>query len=173
MTSAGNETGAETTGTGVSFQQAIATQGALFSQHEELLCSLVESNRALLDQVFQLTGKIIQLTSHSAPSTHSVPVPVSGTSLSANVSSAMPLPVREPNVPVPENYRGDFGSCQSSLTEVSLVFNLQPQSYSSNRSKIAYLISLLSGSVREWGMAVSVHVILRSIRGFCSALVFW
>lgn len=34
------------------------------------------------------------------------------------------------------------------------MLELKPQSYSSKRSFIAYVISLLSGQVREWGTAV-------------------
>uniref|UniRef100_A0A672JFX8 Uncharacterized protein n=1 Tax=Salarias fasciatus TaxID=181472 RepID=A0A672JFX8_SALFA len=37
---------------------------------------------------------------------------------------------------------------------VSLVFELQPLSYPSDRSHIAYLIGLLSGPARAWGTAL-------------------
>uniref|UniRef100_A0A672HSK7 Uncharacterized protein n=1 Tax=Salarias fasciatus TaxID=181472 RepID=A0A672HSK7_SALFA len=37
---------------------------------------------------------------------------------------------------------------------VSLVFELQPLSYPSDRSRIAYLIGLLSGPARAWGTAL-------------------
>uniref|UniRef100_A0A3P8S613 DUF4939 domain-containing protein n=1 Tax=Amphiprion percula TaxID=161767 RepID=A0A3P8S613_AMPPE len=57
-----------------------------------------------------------------------------------------PLPVQEPYVPVPERYSGDFGSCQAFLT--------QPYSYATDRARIAYLVSLLSGDTRDWGTAV-------------------
>uniref|UniRef100_A0A672GYA4 DUF4939 domain-containing protein n=1 Tax=Salarias fasciatus TaxID=181472 RepID=A0A672GYA4_SALFA len=37
---------------------------------------------------------------------------------------------------------------------VSLVFELQPLSYPSDRSRVAYLIGLLSGPARAWGTAL-------------------
>uniref|UniRef100_A0A672ILC2 DUF4939 domain-containing protein n=1 Tax=Salarias fasciatus TaxID=181472 RepID=A0A672ILC2_SALFA len=37
---------------------------------------------------------------------------------------------------------------------VSLVFELQPLSYPSDRSRITYLIGLLSGPARAWGTAL-------------------
>ena len=38
--------------------------------------------------------------------------------------------------------------------QVSLVFELQPSTYNTDRSRIAYILSLLTGPARDWGSAV-------------------
>lgn len=40
------------------------------------------------------------------------------------------------------------------MTQVSLVIGLQPRSYSLDKAKIAFLVSLLSGAVRVWRTGV-------------------
>ena len=60
----------------------------------------------------------------------------------------------EPRLPAPEHYEGDPGSCRSFLSTCSLIFELQPSSFPSERSRVAYVITLLSGRAREWGTAV-------------------
>ena len=60
----------------------------------------------------------------------------------------------EPRLPAPERYEGDPGSCRSVLSSCSLVFELQPSSFPTECSRIAYVITLLSGRACEWGTAV-------------------
>lgn len=62
--------------------------------------------------------------------------------------------MREPVLPTPERFGGDLGSCRAFLMQVSLIFELQPATYSTDRSRIAYILSLLTGSARSWGSAV-------------------
>lgn len=63
-------------------------------------------------------------------------------------------PAREPRLPPPETYSGDPGSCQSFLTQCGLVFALQPSSFPTDRARVAYVITLLSGRARDWGTAI-------------------
>lgn len=122
----------------------------MLGQHELLLRRLAESNQALLDQITQLTGQVASMAAHMArPPPPPTEAPVQPVAAPGLVSGS-----KEPFVPVPERYGGDFGSCQAFLTQVSLVFELQPQSYASDRARIAYLISLLTGPAREWGAAI-------------------
>uniref|UniRef100_A0A8D0CUG7 Gypsy retrotransposon integrase-like protein 1 n=1 Tax=Sander lucioperca TaxID=283035 RepID=A0A8D0CUG7_SANLU len=65
-----------------------------------------------------------------------------------------PAQIREPFVPAPERYDGNMGTCGDFLTQCSLVFEQQPLTYASERSRIAYLINSTSGSARSWGSAV-------------------
>lgn len=64
------------------------------------------------------------------------------------------LPVREPRLPPPESYAGEPGTCRSFLSQCSLVFELQPSTFPTDRSRIAYVITLLTDRAREWGTAV-------------------
>ena len=60
---------------------------------------------------------------------------------------------REPNLPPPERYAGDPGSCWAFLSVFSHL-ELQPSSFPSDRSRIAYLITLMSGRTPAWAKAV-------------------
>ena len=64
-----------------------------------------------------------------------------------------PRPGSEPRLLAPERYEGDPGSCCSFLSTCSLIFELQPSSFPSERSRVAYVITLLSGRACEWGTA--------------------
>uniref|UniRef100_A0AAQ5X026 DUF4939 domain-containing protein n=1 Tax=Amphiprion ocellaris TaxID=80972 RepID=A0AAQ5X026_AMPOC len=110
----------------------------LHAIHHLTLRSLSTSSSTMYRQLASLTEKLNQISSQVAPA--------------ASVLNA--APVREPHAPTPERYNGDFGVCQAFLTQVSLVFELQPHSYPTDRSRIAYLIGLLTGDARDWGTAV-------------------
>lgn len=62
---------------------------------------------------------------------------------------------REPCLSPPECFAGDFGTCWAFLSQCSLIFELQPSSLPLDRSKIAYLITLMSGRALVWAMDVS------------------
>uniref|UniRef100_A0A8C6P718 CCHC-type domain-containing protein n=1 Tax=Nothobranchius furzeri TaxID=105023 RepID=A0A8C6P718_NOTFU len=49
-----------------------------------------------------------------------------------------------------ERFSGDSGDCQAFLTQCSLHFELQPFSFPTERAKIAFLTSHLSGRVEAW-----------------------
>uniref|UniRef100_A0A3P8TGN2 Retrotransposon gag domain-containing protein n=1 Tax=Amphiprion percula TaxID=161767 RepID=A0A3P8TGN2_AMPPE len=108
----------------------------------EMLKNLSSSNSAMYKQLSSLTERVNQLAARP-PASAPIANPVSPIT-----------PVKEPHVPVPERYSGDFGSCQAFLTQVSLVFDLQPHSYPTDKARVAFLVSLLSGDARDWGTAV-------------------
>ncbi len=60
----------------------------------------------------------------------------------------------EPHANNPPVYDGDPNSCQAFLSQCSLVFSLQPRRYSTEEAKVAFILTLLSGRAREWGIAV-------------------
>uniref|UniRef100_A0AAQ5Z028 DUF4939 domain-containing protein n=1 Tax=Amphiprion ocellaris TaxID=80972 RepID=A0AAQ5Z028_AMPOC len=135
MSSSGNEIVVDGAAS-ITIEQAIVNQNSALGQHEEMLRSLISSNTALYNQPSTLTERVTRLARHSSlPAPVVVPAPI--------VNQV--VPVKEPHVPLPERYSGDFGSCQSFLT--------QPQSYASDQAKIAFLIGL-SGAARDWGTGV-------------------
>ncbi len=69
-------------------------------------------------------------------------------------SSNRPTSVAEPRLPPPKPFAGDPKSCQGFLTQCSLTFELQPSSFPTDRSKIAYIITLLSDKALSWASAV-------------------
>lgn len=74
-------------------------------------------------------------------------------STSSGVSSITP-PSREPHLPPPERFNGEPSTCRAILAQCVLVFKLQPSSFPSDRSKIAYLITLMTGRALTWATAV-------------------
>lgn len=73
------------------------------------------------------------------------------------VSSASPQPTpasREPCLPLPERFAGDSGTCQAFHSQCSLIFELQPSSFPSDRLKVLHLITLVSGSALTLATAV-------------------
>ncbi|RXN26997.1 Retrotransposon-derived PEG10 [Labeo rohita] len=61
--------------------------------------------------------------------------------------------VAEPRLPPPKPFAGDPSSCQGFLTQCSLTLELQASSFPKDRSKIAYIITLLSDKALSWASA--------------------
>uniref|UniRef100_A0A8C9ZYC4 CCHC-type domain-containing protein n=1 Tax=Sander lucioperca TaxID=283035 RepID=A0A8C9ZYC4_SANLU len=60
----------------------------------------------------------------------------------------------EPKVPTPDKYDGDLGKCRSFLMQCGLVFDLQPNSYATDKARIAFVIELLRGRALDWASAL-------------------
>ena len=111
------------------FRQVVSRQGDLLTQHDRTLQEIAASLQDL------------SVAIHSR----------------RPVSPTPPLPApssREPFIPAPERYEGDLGTCRSFLLQCSLVFELQPQTYPTDKSRIAYLIGSLRGEALAWAAAV-------------------
>ena len=115
------------------FRQVITRQGTLLGQHDQILQEITSALRELTVSVRSQRPASPELSS-SAPS--------------PSASS------REPFIPAPERYDGDLGTCRSFLLQCSLVFELQPQTYPTEKSRIAYLIGSLRGEALAWATAV-------------------
>ncbi|RXN36864.1 Pol poly [Labeo rohita] len=125
---------------GSSLQSALELQGAMLGRHEQELSSTRHSVDNLSAQFAGLVERLDRLTLSgfaSAPSTVG-PSPLSS----------------EPRVNNPPTYAGEPKSCKSFLIQCEVVFSLQSRTYASETSKVAYIISLLTGRAREWGTAV-------------------
>ncbi|KAI2651826.1 Transposon Tf2-6 polyprotein [Labeo rohita] len=102
--------------------------------------------RALVVQVSELTQRVQQLQLPAAPPTPSTPptplVPSNAVSQS------------EPRLPTPELYSGEPNFCRAFLTRCSMHFSLQPRTFASEESKVAFVLTLLTGRAALWGTAV-------------------
>ena len=87
------------------------------------------------------------------PTTVVTPQPLSNSAVSSAVSLVTPPPW-EPSLPTPECFTGEPRTCGGCLAQYALIFELQPSSSPSDRSKIAYLITLMSGRALTWATAV-------------------
>ena len=107
----------------------------------------LSSNVSQLAQ--QVTGLVRQPPADSLPPSAVVSNPPA-------VDPAQPSSphTREPFVPPPEHYSGDVGACSTFLLQSSHVFDLQPNSYATDKSRIAYVMNLLRGRAAQWGTAL-------------------
>ena len=102
----------------------------------------------------------------SPPATSSSP-PAASSSASA-AASVTPC---EPYIPIPARYLGELGGCEGFLHECSLVFDQQLNTYGSDRSKIAFVKSLLSDRASQWAVAASRSQFLQSYALFSVELL--
>ncbi|XP_050924947.1 uncharacterized protein LOC108874699 [Lates calcarifer] len=135
---------------------ALTSQGARVGQHEDALKDITDKLLCLASSMTQLDARLdqvsTQLTSLAAPVPSSAP-PVHPPA--PTTSPTLPSLPREPFIPTPVRYSGEVGSCSQFLHQCSLVFDQQPLSYSTDRSKIAFVSSLLSGKASAWAVATA------------------
>jgi len=119
--------------------------------------------QSLSQSVQQIAAEVAQLSAARS----STPPPVSNPPVS--LPSA---PAKEPMVPTPEPYAGEPGSCSRFLLNCTLVFDLQPSSYSSDKAKIAFCVNLLRGKAAQWATALwsSHSPVLSSFSRFSTEL---
>ena len=131
-----------------SFRQALSTQGARVGEHSQALREMMEAFKDLSTRVTQIGAQLDLLVSHtttSPPATVPPPVPA---------PLAQPSQAREPFIPAPERYAGDMGTCRAFLIQCSLVFDQQPLTYPTDRSRIAFVFGLLKGNALAWASAL-------------------
>lgn len=68
-------------------------------------------------------------------------------------SAPVATPGPEPLVAPPARYGGEPADCRAFLVQCELQFELQPSCFPTERSRVAYVISLLTGRARLWGTA--------------------
>lgn len=61
---------------------------------------------------------------------------------------------REPRLPTLDAYHGEPNLCRAFLVKCSMFFSLQPQTFAAEESKVALVLTLLSGKAALWGTAV-------------------
>ncbi|KAI2661152.1 Transposon Tf2-6 polyprotein [Labeo rohita] len=121
--------------------RAIAHQGALLGHQASQLSSTAQEVETLTVQMAELSGRFRELQDVTSSPTSGVPL---------SLTQREP----EPHANNPPLYDGDPNSCRAFLSQCSLVFALQPRRYATERLKVAYVITLLTGKAREWGSAV-------------------
>lgn len=122
-------------------RSAIAHQGALLGHQASQLSSTAQEVETLTTQMAELSDRFRELQSVLS---------------SAAPMGSQPLAQLEPEPHAnnPPLYDGDPNSCRAFLSQCALVFALQPRRYATERLKIAYVITLLTGKARDWGTAV-------------------
>ncbi|KAG1928800.1 retrotransposable element [Pimephales promelas] len=119
---------------GNAFQSAVKHQGVLLGKHEEDISAARHAVETLAAQMTDLSCQVhnLRLQPPSSLGSHDSP---------------------EPRINNPPMYLGEATQCRSFLTQCEVIFSLQPLTYAKERTKVAYVISLLAGRAREWAAA--------------------
>lgn len=113
---------------------AVAQQGVLLGQHETRLSNTSREVEVLSNQVAELTNRLQELQYETTR------------------QGFRHEP--EPRCNNPPPYDGDPNSCRAFLAQCSVVFALQPRMYDAEETKVAFVLTLLTGKAREWGTSV-------------------
>ncbi|KAI3361596.1 hypothetical protein L3Q82_013736 [Scortum barcoo] len=65
----------------------------------------------------------------------------------------LPAPFLSPGWAIPERYAGDPEGCDPFIMNCSILYALQPQTFSSEEAKVAFAINHLMGRACLWGTA--------------------
>lgn len=109
--------------------------------------SSVEGAINRLESNMQEMMSMLDKMSSSPPKTAPPPSP------KASTSGYQVSPIHEPRLSPPEVFKGEQSQCRPFITQCEIVFELQPSSFPTERAKVAYAISLLSGKAKLWGTA--------------------
>ena len=107
----------------------------VLQRHESMMA-------AVLTQIQQMSSTLTQAVAMPRPPEPPTPPP--------------PPPsgaIIEPRVGTPERYAGDPDGCNPFLTNCSILFALQPLTFSTEAAKVAFTINHLTGRARLWGTA--------------------
>ena len=130
---------------------ALSNQGAMVGQNRQDLQAIGTAVAALTQQVTALTTAVekhLEKAPAATPAGHDdywLNDPV----VAQNRDNATPKQ-KEVRLPPPERYDGDPGKCQGFLTQCTLAFELQKRCFPTHRTKVAFIISLLTGRALSW-----------------------
>ncbi|RXN14598.1 Pol poly [Labeo rohita] len=117
------------------FGSAVELHGAMLGRHEEDLTATRYAVESLSAQVTELTNQLHNRHPELPvmPQTRNFP---------------------DPRINNPSCFSGQPTECRAFLMQCKVVFSLQSSTYAGDRSKVAYVISLLTGRARDWGATV-------------------
>uniref|UniRef100_A0A8C9ZG27 CCHC-type domain-containing protein n=1 Tax=Sander lucioperca TaxID=283035 RepID=A0A8C9ZG27_SANLU len=127
-----------------SIRHAISQQGNMLGQHSTALQEIASSVQNLSASLTSIQAQL------SIPA--EIPPPVSPPTPAA--SGAVSFREPKSGVGTPDKYEGDLGKLRSFLMQYGLVFDLQPNSYTTDKARIAFVIELLRGRALEWASAL-------------------
>lgn len=145
---------------------ALTSFGATMDTHGQALMKQQETLARHDEMLLQIGNALAQLTPLPSSPPHVHPSAPPGPASGSDPSSApapVPAPVppatlpttpHEPRLPAPPRYDGKHGECREFLTQCQLTFELQPATYTSDRSKIAYVVTLLADKARAWATSI-------------------
>uniref|UniRef100_A0A3Q2XB38 CCHC-type domain-containing protein n=1 Tax=Hippocampus comes TaxID=109280 RepID=A0A3Q2XB38_HIPCM len=126
---------------------ALSSQGQLVDQQGQAHAELREAVSMLAHRLDNLRSWMEQASNRGTPSSRSPTV--------ATEIPSPPIVGREPNFPHPHRYGGKPGLCKQFLHQCSLIFDQQPSAYEKDSTKVAFVMSLLTGQAAAWAVEIS------------------
>jgi len=120
-------------------------QEARVSRQEEFQAAMAAQLGQLVSQVRELGDRLQQPT--QPPAAQEAPA--------AAVAPTQGTPMTGVGIKLasPERFSGEPGQCRAFLVDCSIHFEQLPQAFTTDRSKIAFMISHLAGRARAWATA--------------------
>lgn len=129
---------------------AIIRTKARLDQHEQALLQQQDSMARYRDDLLRHEQRL-QLLDQTEAAQQLQPV----LQPTPQLAPANPGPLHvETKLTAPQRYDGEPRGCRGFLTQCDLAFELQAITYSSERARIAYVITRLSGRALEWATPV-------------------
>ncbi|XP_028459947.1 uncharacterized protein LOC114572484 [Perca flavescens] len=149
-------------------RSALRTQAHRLHQQEEQLAILRNELTAMAnsqenqvigvsDQLAQLVTQFQRLSTRESSAGSGTERGAAATAASQTLGGDSTEPRASsspfPHLARPERFSGDSGDCRAFLTQRELHFELQAATYPSDRAKVAFIISHLSGRAESWAAA--------------------
>lgn len=125
--------------------EACQLADALRAQSARISCQ-EEFHEAMTAQVSQLASQIQDLVSFVRQCPKPAAPPPSPDAATSGGGAGIRLAP-------PERFSGEPGQCKAFLIDCSIHFEHSPRAFTSDRSKIAFMVSHLSGRARKWATA--------------------
>lgn len=109
----------------------LSSQAAAIHKHEQILTEILQRLR-------------LQSISQASTDPHA----------QSQGTAPPPGPLLEPRLPAPERYDGNPERCRGFITQCTLAFQLQPNSFPTESSRVAYMTTLLVGKALDWATAL-------------------
>lgn len=124
----------------------LATLAAMLARHEQMFIHL----RAELANLTQAVARLTPLPAAPLVAAPPLEAPVPAVS----VAPPVPSPVHVDRfLPTPRAFTGEIDKCAGFLTQCALQFRQQPQTFSTDGAKIAYIVQLLQDRALTWAQA--------------------
>ena len=152
----------------------------LQAQETHLSCQK-EFQTAMASNLGNLSAQLQGLQEHLAPPTPAAPLnQVTRPNPATPPPTAIAVPVPTASIvetgsklAPPAKFSGELGQCKTFLIDCSIHFELTPNAFSTNRSKMAFMISHMTGRVKAWASVEWSRNtrVCNSISGFEAALI--
>lgn len=145
---------------------AIRSQNERLLQQEDLLSAMQHGVAALSSRQDDFKSSVTTQVNHLAEQIHrllahltaesSSPPPVEPTSQGSTRTTSVPTVVSHVSplrLAPPEKFSGDSGDCRPFLVQCDLHFQHQPAAFPTDQSKVAFMVSHLTGRAAAWATA--------------------